>query len=426
MVILVFLNLNKFGVIYISKLWKFLNGYVIISIKGYNIEKLINKANQNNLKIYSVKKDKNLATLTISPKDFKGFKKLSRKYKCKIKIINKNGFFRVLLFFRNNIFYIVGIFVALLFIFFMSQRIWIIDISGNSNISNKNILKFCSENSLYLGCNKNKIDGKKLSENLKIKYNTISWINISVKGSTAIIKLSEDKPINKIEKMDKPCDVVASSNCKILSIVTNKGTPMVKKGDTVLAGDVLISSMLVPSGQEENPVNDFVSAKGDIKGLVQRNYSFTIPFNISEKAYTNNIKKEYSIKIFSKEFQLNKIKLYDKFDKNENIVQLKLGESCPLPFFIKTQIYREYILENKKIDVETAKKKAEKQILDYIILNYDTKTDIISVNKKYNKTDISLEVSTEIISEENVGIEKVVENTGGYNINGENTNSSSS
>lgn len=426
MVILVFLNLNKFGVIYISKLWKFLNGYVIISIKGYNIEKLINKANQNNLKIYSVKKDKNLATLTISPKDFKGFKKLSRKYKCKIKIINKNGFFRVLLFFRNNIFYIVGIFVALLFIFFMSQRIWIIDISGNSNISNKNILKFCSENGLYLGCNKNKIDGKKLSENLKIKYNTISWINISVKGSTAIIKLSEDKPINKIEKMDKPCDVVASSNCKILSIVTNKGTPMVKKGDTVLAGDVLISSMLVPSGQEENPVNDFVSAKGDIKGLVQRNYSFTIPFNISEKAYTNNIKKEYSIKIFSKEFQLNKIKPYDKFDKNENIVQLKLGESCPLPFFIKTQIYREYILENKKIDVETAKKKAEKQILDYIILNYDTKTDIISVNKKYNKTDISLEVSTEIISEENVGIEKVVENTGGYNINGENTNSSSS
>lgn len=426
MVILVFLNLNKFGVIYISKLWKFLNGYVIISIKGYNIEKLINKANQNNLKIYSVKKDKNLATLTISPKDFKGFKKLSRKYKCKIKIINKNGFFRVLLFFRNNIFYIVGIFVALLFIFFMSQRIWIIDISGNSNISNKNILKFCSENGLYLGCNKNKIDGKKLSENLKIKYNTISWINISVKGSTAIIKLSEDKPINKIEKMDKPCDVVASSNCKILSIVTNKGTPMVKKGDSVLAGDVLISSMLVPSGQEENPVNDFVSAKGDIKGLVQRNYNFTIPFNISEKAYTNNIKKEYSIKIFSKEFQLNKIKPYDKFDKNENIVQLKLGESCPLPFFIKTQIYREYILENKKIDVETAKKKAEKQILDYIILNYDTKTDIISVNKKYNKTDISLEVSTEIISEENVGIEKVVENTGGYNINGENTNSSSS
>ena len=45
MVILVFLNLNKFGVIYISKLWKFLDGYVIISIKGYNIEKLINKAN---------------------------------------------------------------------------------------------------------------------------------------------------------------------------------------------------------------------------------------------------------------------------------------------------------------------------------------------------------------------------------------------
>ena len=71
--------------IYISKLWKFVQGYVIISIKGYNIEKLINKAVQLNINIYNIEKLNNTAKLTICPKDFKAFIKLSKNINARLK-----------------------------------------------------------------------------------------------------------------------------------------------------------------------------------------------------------------------------------------------------------------------------------------------------------------------------------------------------
>lgn len=409
--------------IYISKLWKFIQGYVIISIKGYNIEKLINKAIQSNIVICNIEKQGNVANVTISPKQFKAFKCLCRKYKCKTKIINKNGLFRLILFIRYNIFYIIGLLLSVILIYIFTQRIWIIDISGNSQLSKYNILTSCNDNGLYVGCNKNKLDCKKVAENLKLKYKNISWINISLKGTTIHIKLAEDKPqvVNTVKT--EPYNIVALTDCQISSIVTNKGTPQVKKNDIVKAGDILISAQLAPSGLEENPVTDIVSAKGSVRGIVTRVYSFTVPYSTNTKEYTNNIKTAYTLKFFNKSITINKVKPFNKNEITREVTQLKLGENCQLPVLISKEINKEYILVPKKIDITTAKKTADTQIVNHIIENYSIDSDILSVNTKYNETKTSLQVSAEIISEENIGTEKLFENIGGNLLNGTTENS---
>lgn len=409
--------------IYISKLWKFIQGYVIISIKGYNIEKLINKAVQTDIKIFNIDKKGNTAQITLSPKEFKTFIKLCRKYKCKAKIVNKNGLYRMIIYLRLNILYLAGLILAVIFIYFLTQRVWIIDITGNSQLSKLSILTSCYENGLYTGCSKNSLDCKKIAENLKLEYKNISWINVSLKGASVHIKLSEDKPETVNTASSEPCNIVSSVDCRISSIITNKGTPQVKKNDIVKAGDTLISAQLVPSGIEENPVTDIVSAKGTVRGVVTRIYSFTVPFETKEKKYTDNTRTQYTVKFFNKSLTLNKVEAFQLSDNAKDIVQLKLGENCPLPVFIVKEINREYILTSVKRDEAAAKKIADKQIIEHIVQNYSIDSDIISVKTKYNKTENSLQVSAEIISEENIGKEIPYENLGGNTLNGTTENS---
>ena len=409
--------------IYISKLWKFIQGYVIISIKGNNIERVINKAIENNINMYNILKDINTAYVTIAPKDFRPFIKLCRKYRCKTRIKGKNGIYKLFIYIRLNIPFIIGIVLALFLIFFFTQRVWFIDITGNVTTDDSSLFMTCSENGLYTGCSKNAVDLKMLEENIKLKHKNISWINASLKGTTVHISLSEDKPETKVNSSSEPCNIISAVNCRISSITTDKGTPLVRSNDVVKAGDILISAKLMPSGTEEEPVSDIVHAKGSVRGLVTRTYSFTLPFSTNEKKYTGSKKTEYTIKLFNHTLKLNSISPLPFSDKSRSVIQLKLGENCPLPFFIIRDIYREYVSEPVILTEEDAVKAADTRIVEHIASSYSTDSDIISLKTRYAKGKNSLQVTSEIVSEENVGKESPYINLGGNTLNGTTENS---
>ena len=385
----------------ISKLWNFCKGYVIISLYGFNADKLLDKATKNNIKIYDIRRESGKYTLRIEPKDFFYLRRLAKKNKCKVHILKKDGLFRLVRTALKNIFYPIGIAAALLFLFFMTQRIWLIDIEGNTTIDTYSILEYCSDNGLCIGCSKNKLNCRQLADDLKINFKNISWVNVSLKGSRIHIKMSEgkEKSVNTLDAA--PCDIVSSQDCQIASIITTKGTPQVKAKDVVLSGDVLIASQLVQSGTEENPITDKVSAAGTVRGYVTRTYSFTLPYNKTVKEYT----KIYSLKFINKLFSINYKPKYDKYDKITTITQLRLGENCPLPVVIYKDIYSEYEYKNIKLTEKEAKKEADAKITEHIITSYSTDSNIISVNTKYRSDKSKLMVSSEIVSEENVGRE---------------------
>ena len=388
----------------ISKLWKFVNGYVILSLSGFNVDKIIDKAIRSNISIRNINKINNKCTLEIYPKDFYRFTRLARRYKCKTKIIHKNGLFRTLHKGIKNLCYPIGIVISILLIYFLTQRIWLIEIEGNTDISNYDILEFCSENNIYIGSNKNKLKAKQLAENLKIKYKNISWINISLKGSRVYIKLSEGIEESSDISNNIPSDLIANNDCQIISIVTNKGTPQVKANDIVKRGDILISSQLIQSGTEEIPITNKVCASGTVRGKVSRNYSFNVPYNKAVKSYTQKTKNKYSLKLINKLFKLDYTPKYINYDKATTVKQLSLGKNCPLPIIIYKDIYTEYVYTNTKLTKAEAEKEANIKITEHIISNYSTESDIISVDTNFKSDIDKLIVNATIISNENIGI----------------------
>ncbi len=412
--------------IYIIKVWKFIKGYVIIKISGFNINKLINKSAVNNIIIQNLQNHNNgkyySGYVHISQLDM--LTSLAEKNSCHIEQLSKSIKDIISANLKYKLIYILGIIFFISFINICSGMVWIIDIQGNENLSTNSLLKFCDDNNLYVGCLLSSVDGKMLSENLKNKYNNVSWVNFSTEGTCVHIKLAEGTEKSTQDKLNKPCDIISDTDGIISEIVTDNGTPMVKKNDVISKGDILISGILKNSGAEEIIINDLVHAKGNIKAFVTKNYKLTTPLIQKEKVYTGKEQNRYRIKLWKLDFSdKNKIN-YVNYDYTKNIKQVKLSEKIPLPITFYKYNYKEYLYRDNIIDVDTAKDISNKKIIEYIIENYPVSADILKCNIKYYQKNNCLEVSADITSEESIGIEHSIEQQPGGNSTDDTTKAS--
>ena len=376
----------------IDKLWNYLNGYAIISIEGFNKMKLINNAVKKFIRFSDITSDKIKSTAIIPIEDLKKLNEINKSYKCIIRIEKIISFkFRVYRF-LNKYFFLLGLFSFIALLFVLSNMIWLINISGNVELNDSDIIQACSEEGIYLGKNINKLDCKNISSNLKNSMGNIAWINIRTRGATVFVKLAEEQKLNnEVSNEDRPCDLVASSDCEITSIITKSGQPQVKKGDIVAKGDVLVSGQLIKSGNEEIEITNQVKSKATIFGKVERVKRIDIPFSFQEKKYTGKIYNTYSLKIFNK--------------KSTGVKVFNLGEGYNLPFVLYNTKYREYVINNITLSEKQAENKASKLIFNYIINTYPINSDILDCKIKYVKKDKLLSAYAYITSNESVGLE---------------------
>ena len=74
--------------------------------------------------------------------------------------------------------------------------IWLINITGNEELSNSDIIQACSKEGIELGKNISKLNCKDISNNLKNKLGNIAWINIRTQGATVFVKLAEEQKLS--------------------------------------------------------------------------------------------------------------------------------------------------------------------------------------------------------------------------------------
>ena len=392
----------------IDKLWNYLNGYAIISIEGFNKMKLINNAVKKFIRFSDITSDKIKSTAIIPIEDLKKLNEINKSYKCIIRIEKIISFkFRVYRF-LNKYFFLLGLFSFIALLFVLSNMIWLINISGNVELNDSDIIKACSEEGIYLGKNINKLDCKNISSNLKNSMGNIAWINIRTRGATVFVKLAEEQKLNnEVSNEDRPCDLVASSDCEITSIITKSGQPQVKKGDIVAKGDVLVSGQLIKSGNEEIEITNQVKSKATIFGKVERVKRIDIPFSFQEKKYTGKIYNTYSLKIFNKKINIDLVdkRSVNSYDKSTGVKVFNLGEGYNLPFVLYNTKYREYVINNITLSEKQAENKASKLIFNYIINTYPINSDILDCKIKYVKKDKLLSAYAYITSNESVGLE---------------------
>lgn len=389
-----------------NKLLEYAIGYVNIVIEGYYIEQFINICNNKQIDLWNIKKENSIKIFAnVQIGDFKRLKPICKKTKCKVKIQNKRGLPFVIRKYKKRKFFFVFLLLIILTIIILSNFIWNIEIESDADIPKEEILELAKSEGLEIGKRKGAIDAKAVINKIRLERDDISWVGIEIDGTNATIKLvkADEKP--EIINDDEYCNIVADKNAMILKVSAQNGTPLVKEGDIVTNGDVIVAGWM----EGKYTGKQYVHAQAEIQAKVWYTTTERVYLKETKKVETGETKNSYSVKINN--FQINLPKSLPKFKKYDTIEEnkkLKLFSNFYLPFELVKYTYKEYkeeqvvysIEEAKQIGIDRAKESLQDKIDGKKILDKQVK---VRAETDYIEVEVTYEVK------ENIGIkEKIV------------------
>ena len=178
---------------FLRKILDFFGGYVIISLKGFYIERFINICIRRGIKVWQIKRpEKNRAVVCMKISGFRQIRPVARKTYTTLHIIKKCGLPILLYKYRKRYVLFAGTAVILIFMFVMSQFVWIIDVKCAENIPKETIIQAAKEAGVYEGARKSQLkDIQKIRDIILNRVNDIAWAWVYIEGSKATIEIRE-------------------------------------------------------------------------------------------------------------------------------------------------------------------------------------------------------------------------------------------
>ncbi len=389
-----------------NNLLQYIKGYVHIVVEGYYIERFINICNTKNILLWNLKKENSiLLRACVEVTKFKELKEICKKTKCKIKIEGKKGVPFVIRKYKKRKFFIALFLFMVLVIISLSNFIWNIDIEGNTNIPKDEIIFIASKQGLSTGKLKGKIDTKQVINQIRLERDDIAWVGIEIKGTNAIIKIVEADKKPEIINEDEYCNIISDRDAVITKVSAKNGTPLVKEGDVVTKGDIIIAGWMEGKYTETR----YVHAQGEIQAKVW--YSSTQKIGLKEtvKQETGNEESKYSVKFNNFQINLHKsVPKFEKYDTIETNKKLKLFSNFYLPIELIEYTYKEYqetiVIRSQEEAKKIGEERATTELLDKI-----QGKEILDKQVKVKSENDFIEVEVIYEVEENIGIENKIE-----------------
>ena len=228
--------------------------------------------------------------------------------------------------------------------------VWEITVEGNTDVTDAEILKVLRRNGVTYGTLGISVDSEKLSNVMLCEIPELSWFAINITGCRAKVLVRERVAKPEIVKSDEKTDVYAKNSGVIMSMDVYDGTPLVKVGDKVSRGQMLISGI-------SESVTGFRTEHALGKIYAQTEYELTasMPQKCVYKEYTGETKSSFGIKICSRVFALPVKCGYENYDKTVACNQLSAsGGKLPVSF-IKTE-YAEFVPVEYEMNEEYCEK----------------------------------------------------------------------
>ena len=383
-------------------------GYLTINVEGYFIERFINMCRNKNILLWNIKrKNSSFIICKIGIKEFKKIRDIAKKTKCKITITSKKGIPFIFEKYKKRKIFLLMMCIISGLLFVLSQFVWNIEVKITGDTLNEDeIINSLNENGLYIGEKKSSIDVKEIINNVRLKREDISWIGIEIKGTNAIVEVVEAEEKPEVVDENDYCSIVSDKPGKILKVIANNGTAMVKPGDIVKEGSLLIAGWI--EGKYTGTM--FVRADGKIDALVWYTETGSVKLNEKKIEKTGNTEKKYALNINN--FRINLYKKLSNFEKYDTIYtakKIKIFSNFYIPVELIECNNFEIKEENVNYSEEEAKAEAKRRAEEKLNDKVKDKENIrnVTVNYTVEEDEVKAEVTYEVF--ENIGTnEKIV------------------
>lgn len=238
----------------------------------------------------------------------------------------------------------VGVAFSILIMIFSSLLVWDVRIEGNEQISDSKIASELYNQGLKIGAFWPSINRSGIETCLLNDFEEISWININRRGSVAYVSVKEKdakKEEGKSEIPYKYSNIVAKCDSVIEEITVKRGRAMVKVGDVVKEGDILISG-IIESGEEIG----FCNAEGTVIGRCVDKIEVYVDRIYTKTTEKKAVLNELNIKIF--DLNINIFKKYRNLGKGYDIIKDRWIASAPNGAKFPVFIEKSYVIECEK------------------------------------------------------------------------------
>ena len=392
---------------YFKILMGYILGYVTIEIEGYFIERFMNLCNNQKIFLWNLKrKTSTIMKVNVNISDFKKLKNIARKTKCRVKICDKEGMPFFFHRYKKRKIFLLLFLLVIIGIGVLSNFIWNIEVTGTDKIDKKEIEQLLTENGLEVGKCKIGLSTNEIINQIRLQRDDIAWMGIEINGTNATVKIVEADLKPEIISEEEYCNIIATKDGMIVKVSAQNGTPVVKEGDIITKGSILIGGWL----EGKYTGTRYVHANGEVQAKVWYTEKIKVPLKQTKKELTGNEENKYSVKINN--FQINLSKRVSKFENYDTIEEnkkIRLFSNFYLPIEIQKTTYKEYQNQEVSYTLEEAKQMAVEEAMQKLDEQVKDKDSILDKQVQENKTQeyVEVEVIYEVL--ENIGTkEKIV------------------
>ena len=418
-----------------GKILNYLNGYVTITLPDECLEKFVNMATARGIYLWGITNlIGNRVALNVRLMDVFLLRHIARMTHCRFHIISRSGWPFLITRLRRRKALLGGALLFVIVLYTLSSYVWFIDIKGNKSISDSQLTGVLQQVGVHRGMTKRSVDAAELEKFLIQRLSGLAWVGVTVDGTRLNVEIVEKvlPPDNGAQIMD----LVAQKDGLIKEVLVLSGHPLVQEGDTVTAGQVLISAVIPPPevAEDEQGNSDaveedesqqqvqFVHARGIVRARVWYDGYEEVKLREQQKRPTGQQITKLCMKIGSKEIILMGPRQvpYANYIEHAEMKSLPSWRNIDVPVeFIRVKYVEQSMYEHEFSPAE-ARRLAGEEALEKLRIQMPERVKILNTDlrevKTANEEDI-VRVRVTVETLEEIGVEKPHRaDGGGYNI----------
>ncbi len=298
---------------------------------------------------------------------------------------------------------LIGALLAAALTVFFSNIVMRIEISGNENVSDDEILAILRGTGIYYGSFIPAVDMRAAENILLASSEEISWAGVRSSGCRVIVQVTETAGAPDVVPKGSPCNIVAVRDAQITGMSVYSGMVIPMLGDTVRRGEVLISGV-VP---KKFSGTYYVHAMGKITGRYSETVSFVQPFEDTAEV-CGDPDDIICLELFGKRFRISGRMPAGRCETAEDIRYIRfLGLTLP------AAVVHCEVWETEEVPVRYSREQAD-ELLDGKLSRYENNflsgggSTVIDRRIYRSYTESGAEIRAEYIIEGDIGEERII------------------
>ena len=276
-----------------KKLERTMWGYCRVEVCGAFPETVLNACAMQALELWDMKcEDDHTLRFCVYERDIPALEDIARRCMCDMSVLGTAGGSTRRRFLKNHVWLLVSLLVALGILAASSLFIWDIDVYGCDELSEGEVLRALSDCGVDCGAYWPALNVDMIRADMLTRLPELAWMTVNVSGSRAIVLVEErvEKPEIYIESAG--ADIVAARTGIIRRLSVLNGTPLVGTGQSVTAGETVISGTMESLSRDAR----YVRAQGGVTADTWYEFSAVCPAQMQEKTPRAGVRRRFALK----------------------------------------------------------------------------------------------------------------------------------